>query len=898
VGILSRLTRRRLQLDEEDFREEVRAHLAIAVEERIADGTDPGEARYEALREFGNVAVTTEATRSVWMPHWLEQLRDLTRDVRYAVRTLAKNRAFSFTVIAVLAVGIGLNATVFTMLKGAIFSPLSGVAGSAALAVVVPESSNGRAIRVSYPDYQYLRDHDRAFSTLFGTVLARVNLGRGRSARQVWGELVTGNYFEALGVTAQSGRTLLPSDEQAPGKHPVAVISDSLWRRDFGSDPGVIGQTVEVNGRQLTVVGVAAPRFYGTTVVYDVSVFVPVMMAADLGFTLGSRHKTPSGVLADRNAAFFYPQGYLRPGTSMAEAASQTQALWEPIRRERRQGAGTDRIRVVPFSETPGGAPSYILPTLGVLSAMGLLVLLIVCANIAGLVTVRGLARRGEIAVRLALGATRMRVVRLLVIENVVLAAPGTILGVFLANVLIPRFVGYAERLAAPDRLYFNIEIDGVVIAFSAVIACACALAFGFAPALQNSRVDLVSVINEDASPRSAGRHRLRSTLAIAQIAVSMLLLVGAGLVTRSLEAARRADPGFDPRHVVSAGLDVQQNGYDERRGRIFYRKLLDTVRADTTIESATLGTHTPMAMQDTRLYPVTLDGYEPTRSEELAFMANAVAPSYFGTLRIPVLTGREFEDRDDERSAPVAIVNETLAARFWGGAGGALGKRLRVADGEWRTVVGVAADVKYARVNEPPRPYVYLPFFQSYRPGMILHARSRTNDASIDGIVARVRAHVEAIDGELPILYAKPMTEQLRGALIFFNLAAAMLFIFGTAGLALATLGTYGLISYTVKQSTHEIGVRVALGASRRDVIQQFVKRGVRLAAFGTAIGVLAAFGVSRLLGSVLYGVSAFDTVSFARAFAIVLSAVVIASLVPAWNAARTSPLHALRHQ
>jgi predicted permease len=798
----------------------------------------------------------------------------------------------------VLTLGIGLNAAVFTMLKAALLSPVAGVEDSAKLTVLFGETSAGRAVRISYPDYQYLRDNDRAFSGLFGSVVARVNLGRGRGARQIWGELVTGNYFQVLGVRAQAGRTLLPSDETAPGGHPVVVISDTLWRRDFEADPAIVGKTIELNNDRLTVVGVTDPSFHGTTVVYDVGVYIPVMMAPDLGFTLGSQHTTASAVLSDRRAGFFFPQGYLRPGTTMKDAAAQTASLWAALAQDRPATEAVERVRVVPFWGTPGGAPSYMLPTLGVLSAMGVLVLLIACANVAGLVVVRGVSRRGEIAVRLALGASRRRIVRLLVVENLVLAIPGAILGVLFAGMLIPQFVAYADALATPDRLFFNVDIDGLVIVFVALIACASALVFGFVPALQSSRVDLVSVINEDASPRGAARGRLRSVLVVAQVAVSVLLLVGAGLVTRSLDAARRAYPGFDPNHVASVGLNVTQNGYDPARGRIFYRKLLEAARSEAAIESATLAISHPMGMQDTRASRVTIENYEPGRGADLAFMSNVVAGEYFRVLRIPVLAGREFDNRDDGTAAPVVIVNNTLAQRFWGGAAQALGKRLRVSDGEWRTVVGVAADVKYSRIDEPPRPYLYLPFFQAYRSGAILHTRLSNGGASIEQLVDRSSALVATLDGELPIMYAKPMVDQIRGAFIFLNLAAMMLFLFGTAGMALAAMGTYGLVSYTVKQSTHEIGIRMALGASSCSVIGRFLGRGLRLGAVGTALGVVAALGLTRLLGSVLFGVSVLDAVAFGRALAIVFAGVIVATFVPAWRAARTNPLRALRHQ
>ncbi len=891
MWIPSWLKRRRL--DEEDLKDEIRAHLAIAAREKMADGADRETAHYSALKEFGNVTLTTEATRRVWTPPWLDALHDLLSDVRYAIRALAKNPIFSVAVIGVLTLGIGLNAAVFTMVKSMVLSPVAGVEGAARSAVIFAESSTGRQLLVSYPDYQYLRDHDHAFSDLFGSIVATVGLGRGRSARSVWGEIVTGNYFQVLGVRAERGRTLLPSDEVAPGRHPFIVISDGLWRRDFAADPDIIGKTIEINNYPMTVVGVTDPRFHGTTVVYDVEVFIPVMMARELGFTFGSRHPTGSSMLADRNVGLFYPQGYLRPGTTLAQARAQTAAIWAALAAERPLTDLAERLRVVWFWQTPNGAPTFILPTLSVLSAMGLLVLMIACANIAGLVLVRGVSRSGEIALRLALGATRTRIVRLLIVENLILAVPGALLGVLLARNGIPLLVGYAEALAAPQRIFFNIDVDGFVISFAALVACGSALLFGFVPALQSSRVDLVSVINADASPRGAPRGRLRSSLVVAQVAVSFLLLVGAGLVTRSLDAARRANPGFDAQHVASVAIDVKQNGYNEERGRVLYRTLLDTVREDAGIESATLAAFTPLNFLDTQVRRVTVEGYQSRPAEDLSFMWNTVGSDYFRTLRISILAGRAFEDRDDETSTSVVVVNNTLAQRFWGSAANAVGKRIRVADGDWRTVIGVAADVKYTRINESPRPYLYLPFLQSYRSVMVLHTRGTVSD-----LIERTRAHVAALDGDLPITFARLLTEQLDGAFIFYNLTATMLFLFGTAGMALAAMGTYGLVSYTVKQRTHEIGIRMALGASGLSVVRTFLGRGMKLGAIGVALGVTVALGISGLLRAVLFGVSATDSISFARALAMVLGGVALATLVPAWRAAQTDPLTALRHQ
>ena len=469
MGILSWLKRRRreLDLDEEDFQAEVRAHLAIAAEEKVADGVDQQDARYAALREFGNVTQTTEAARRVWTPRWLGGLRDLSSDVRYAIRALAKNRGFSLTVIGVLTLGIGLNATVFTMLKGMALTPIAGVDAAATLRVLYRETSTGRTIRVSYPDYQYIRDNDNAFSGLMASGYFELNVGRGRSARQVSGELVTGNYFQVLGVRAELGRTLLPSDEVAPGRHPVVVLSDGMWRRDFGADPDIVGKMLEVNNYPLTIVGVTDPSFHGTILSYDVEVFVPVMMAAQVGSRQSGAPST--NVFSDRRFGMLFPQGHLRPGVSDANAAAQSDAIWTTLSLDRPLTDPVQRLRVVPFWQSPTGGQRYVMPTVTVLIAMGLLVLAIACANIAGPgAGARRLAARRD---RGAPGAWRDA------------GAPGPTAdrrepraggawrrcsASLLAYRGIPFFIGYAEWLAAPQRLFFNVEVDGLVIGFAA----------------------------------------------------------------------------------------------------------------------------------------------------------------------------------------------------------------------------------------------------------------------------------------------------------------------------------------------------------------------------------------------------------------------------------------------
>lgn len=380
----------------------------------------------------------------------------------------------------------------------------------------------------------------------------------------------------------------------------------------------------------------------------------------------------------------------------------------------------------------------------------------------------------------------------------------------------------------------------------------------------------------------------------VGQVAVSLLVLIGPGLASRSVEAAQRTNPGFEAEHLTATAVDLKQNGYDVARGRVFYQRLLEAARGNAGIESATLAAHIPMTLQETPASRVSVDGYEPRKGEDLVFLTNTIAPEYFKTLRIPVLAGRQFQEYDDEKGAPVAIVNHTLAERFWNGAANAIGKRVRIADGDWRTVIGVAADVKYLQVNEAPRPYVYVPFLQNYRPAMVLHTRGLAPDETL---ARQARANVAALDPDLPILFARPMADKAKGTLFLYDFAALMLFIFGAGGMALAALGIYGLVSYAVTQSTREIGIRMAIGATSGSVLRRFLGRGVRLGAIGAAVGIIGALAATRRLGTVLYGVSATDPVSFMRGLGVVLAAIVVATLVPAWRAARTNPLTALRH-
>lgn len=867
-----------------DLDAEIRSHMEMAIADRITAGEDPVAARLAAMKEFGNTLQAAEEARQVWRGRFVAVAVDLWQDARFGVRMLIKNPTFSLVVIAMLSLGIAGNAAVFSLFKGLALKPLPGVQDSSSLAVMLNHTANRRPIGVSLPDYRDIKRHDQAFVDLAASSMIFASLGRGADAERVMAELVTGNYFQALGVQAQLGRTLLPSDDVAAGQHAVAVIGESLWQRNFGADPAIVGKTLHLNGQPLTIVGVAAPGFNGTVVSMVSDVFAPIMMQPQL---------SPPSRLEARGVFGMMTIGRLKPGVTVEQAAAQTRVLAAQLEASAPIANFTRRTTVVPIWQSPFGAQTYWLPAIAVLGGMGLLILLVVCANVANLVLVRGVSRGGELAVRVALGASRTRLVRLLVVENLVLAIPGALAGVALASAILP-FIAQRTANAAPSRIYLDTSVDGYVLAFALVLSCGCALVFGLVPALRTSRIELTSLMNE-VSPRAASRGTLRALLVVSQVAASVVLLVGASLVLRSYAAARHADGGFDARNVTALAVDLQPAGYDSARGQVVIERLLDALAAEPAFESASLALNVPLSLVDGASRAITIEGYAPRADEDMIFLYNIVAPDYFRTLRIPLAAGREFARTDDADAPAAVIVNETLARRMWQSPENAIGKRIRSGTGEWRSVVGVARDVKYSRLSEEPRPFVYFPLQQMYVSALTIHARAR---GELPAALRRARDHVLAIDPVIPITRSTSVAEQSSVALSVYELGAGALTMFGLITIVLAAIGIYGLVAYTVKQSTQEIGIRMAIGARRSDVIRTFMGRGAGLAGVGAAIGLAGALAMSRSLGAVLYGISAQDTVAFAAGTAVVMVIALAATLVPAWKASQMDPLTTLRHR
>lgn len=807
-------------------------------------------------------------------------------DVRYAVRLLARSPAYTLVATTVLAIGIAANTVAFGYFKAFALTPLPGVSGSARFHTLGTRTNGGRIDGLSLRDFRDAQRRFVVYDGIAGTNFTAFSLGRGASARRVYGELVTGTYFGVLGVQTVLGRALLPSDDLAPRAHPVVVLAHGLWRDAFGADPSVIGRTIELNTVPMTVVGVAAPAFHGTVVGIDIQLFVPVMMQPALsgGFN----------ALDDPDIPLLFGVARPGPGTSLAEARADAARVGALLDADRPSGELGERAVVMPLRDSPQGLQTYGGPLVWLMGATALLLLVVVCANVAGLALVRTVARRGEIAARLALGASRPRIARLLVVEALLLAMPGAALGLWMPRFADPYITDARNALSVP--IYIETGSGAFAVA-ALLLAFLSAVLTGLVPGVTASRIDLATTMKDALSPRGASTSRLRTGLVLAQVAMSVVLLVGTALIVRSLDAARDAHPGFDPRGVASIVVDVRPAGHQPDAGFAFYRRLLDGLRSIDGVESVSL-LRTPLLMVwDFGRRPFSIGGHAPRPDQDMEFGFNIIGPDHFRTLRIPLVAGRDFQY--EEPATRVAIVNETLARRFWGEPAAAIGRRIETADWTTRTpvsitVVGVAQDIKYTRLNEEAQPYVYLPFSQAYSPMMAVHVRARPGPLLLD----RLRRYVTTLDPNVLVVESRMLVEQTNLGFALYDTAARVLGVIGIAAVALAALGVYGLVAYTVKQSTHEIGIRMAIGAPRAHIVQKYLSGGVRLGAVGVAIGIALALGSSRLLAALLYGVSATDLASFAAATAVVLGAAVAASFLPAWRASRVDPLIALRRQ
>jgi predicted permease len=869
----------------DEIDEEMRFHVEMRTEENVRAGMSPEEARREAERRFGGLTRMKERGYDVRGGRWLETLW---QDVRYGARVLLKSPGFTAVAVVTLALGIGANTAVFSLANALLLRPPEGVRRPEEIVVLGRTLGGSDFGTFSYPDYADCRDQSKSFADLAAYREANLHLTAGGSAELLSGMLVTDNYFKSLGVGARLGRTLSSEDNGAPGSNPVAVISDRLWRSRFGSDPNVVGRAVTLNNNSFTVVGVLQKGFTGTGVGAATDVWLPLSMYAQADPAFYEKR------LEARQISWLSVIGRLNPGVNIQQAQAELTTI---ARRLEQTYPDTDKELGITLAEGLGLQPrsrGEARATVGMLLAVAGLVLLIVCANVANLLLVRGEARRKEIAVRMALGAGRARLVRQLLTEALLVSAAGGVVGVFLAfwsrGLLLSSNFLTGVSLSAED-----LRLDGRVLGFTLLASLATGLIAGLVPALRASDFELHAML-KDRGASGPARSRFRNALVVGQVALSVVVLVCAGLLLRTLVKAQSVKAGFDADRILLVPIDVGRRGYPEEQMRLFYQQLVERVRAIPGVGGASLAVTIPLGGSWRTGFRV--EG-QPATEQSAQSDYNIVAPRYFETAGIPVVEGRDFDERDGPNSPRVVIVGEEFARRFFRGED-PLGKRLSIpldkGGDTYCEVVGVVKDVKYERLTEQPRPYLYLPLSQQRQSSATLFVRARGGDPS--ALAGAVGREVQSLDSNLPIYGVRTLGERLRSSLAPQRSAATLLTIFGLLALAVAGVGLYGVLAYTVGQRRREIGIRMALGATGRDILNFVFRQGAVLVAAGLASGLALAFAAGRALTGLLYGVSSADPLTYSAVAIALIAAALAACYVPARRAAKVDPMVALRYE
>ncbi len=805
------------------------------------------------------------------------------QDLRYSLRTLFKRPGFTFVVVTTLALGIGANATIFTWIKAVLLASLPGIEQPEKLVEIWGATRNNSALSSSYVDYLDYRDQNKVLSGLIAHQVLPLNLGRSEKPERAWGAIVSGNYFDVLGVKALIGRTFLPEEDRTPNTHPVVVIGYGLWERRFGTDPNVLGRTITLNEHDFTVIGVAPKNFASPFAGLALDVWTPVMMKDYVA--------RPHFSLTDRGSRWLMVMGRLKPGATVPQAQANIGAIASHLEQEYPQTNEQMGVAVYSVLQSPFSLKQDMRPALAILMAAVGVVLLIACANVANLLLARATSRRKEIALRLTLGGSRGRLVRQMLTESFVLASLGATMGLAIAFWTARSLAAFLPPYA--NRATFDTRPDAVVFAFTLGLTVITTLLFGLAPTLHASKQDLVTAMKDNTATVGRGPRKvsLRHALVITQVALSMVALISARLFVRSLREAYRADPGFDSHGVLLASFDPFLSGYDESRGREFYRRLVERVRTVTGIKSATLARRLPLTDGGIAFANVAIDGYAPAKDEDMRLNYETVGPQYFQTMRIPFVHGRDFDERDQDGAPGVVIINETMARRYWPG-GDALGRRIKLTK-DWLEIVGIAKDVKYRSLREAPQPFLYLPLLQDYRSNMILVARTVIEP---EKMFQPVRAEVAALDPEIPIFDFKTFEEHVGISLYLQRMAATLLSIFGLLALSLAAIGLYGVMAYSVGQRTRELGIRVSVGAERHDIFRLILGQGLAISVVGLLAGLVAALVLTRLTAKLLYGISATDPVTFIVIALLLLCVTLLACYFPARRATKVDPMIALR--
>jgi len=805
------------------------------------------------------------------------------QDFRYAGRLLRKSPLFTGIAVLTLALGIGMNTAVFSAVEMMLLRPLPGVTDPSRIVQLFrtwPGFPYGANSPGHYADVR-ARSAD-VFSGVSAWDFVGLNLSMGGRTERITGQIASANLFTTFGARAERGRTFSADEDSTPNAHPVAVLSHAGWQSVFGGDSAIIGRTMLLNGHRYTVVGVMAPEFRGPAPLVVPVLWVPMMQLAEI---------EPGRRVDDHDNNYLNVVARLHSGVTIARARDRMQAIVNQLREIYPADYEKSGINVLTQAEA-GIHPKFHSTQVAlstVVMAVVLLLLLIACVNVANLFLARAHDRQREMAVRLSLGAGRARLVRQLLTESLMFSLLAGLAGIVVASGMI----SLVNRIQLPIDIPIDpdLRLDGTVLLFTLVVALVTGMTFGLVPALQATRPSLVPALKGEA-PAGGSRARMSRPLVVAQVALSLILLVCAGLFVRNLRAATTLEKGFTSDNLLLASVDPGLNGYNHARIDDFYRRLLSRLREMPAVRAVALGMDVALGLSGSDT-GVEIPGYTPAKNERMNVDYNVVSPGYFAAVDMRLRRGRDFTPNDDRSAAKVLIVNQSFVDRFWPGQQ-AIGKQVRVG-GSDHTIVGVVATAKYHSLGEPATPFMYMPLAQNWHAAMVIHIRTNGDPAAF---APRLRAEVAALDPDLPLADLRTMNNFLGIALFPARIVGAVLGMFGLLGLVLAAVGVYGVMSYSVAQRAREIGIRMAIGAAHQQVVRLVMRQGMQLIVLGTAIGLVGAFAVSRLLRGLLYGAPSLDVVAFTVVPAILLGVAVLAIWIPARRAANVDPIRALRSE
>jgi predicted permease len=870
----------RWRRQEQDLQDEVATHLTMDTNERIEAGERPDTARQAAYRDFGNVARVVEDTRAAWGWTGVEQF---VQDLRYGVRWLRRSPTFAAAAVLSIALGIGANTAIFSLINAVLLRLLPVDNPQSLVLLTRSDDSTRLGSSFPYPFYRQLHDSPTVLDAVICRAGMSPNVEAGGPAERVSGELVSGNYFEVLGVKPHLGRLFVPNDNRVTGGHPLVVLSHGYWQRRFGGDPLIVGRTIRVNTHPMTIIGVTPAGFHGIELGTSPDLRVPIVMQAEM-------HASRSRL---ENPREWWLQiiGRLKHGVRREAAAQELDASFQRFS----TGLPGDwpRDRRLILLEGSRGRPTLqnrFAKPLVVLSGLAMAVLLLVCLNVANLMLARTAARRREMSVRIALGASRRRIVAQLLVETLLIAVTGGALGLVFAKWGAQALASIAVPASAGPSL--DIAMDLPVLAFATILSVATGLACGLSPALSARRTNLVAALSMEGRQVAGGRMLGRKLLVVAQIAVSFTLLVGAGLFARTLVNLRSLDFGFETEHLLLLTLDPTLSGYEQPQLRLFYDDAMERVANLPGVRSASLAVM-PLLGGNSWGSGLTLD--TGVHDDSPGPERNAVGPGYFSTVGAPIVAGREFTEADVVSGQKVAVVNEAFARRYLDGR--ALGRRIGPGGPQGSadfTIVGVARDGKYAQVRETTAPFWYVPYQQLPQLGQLtLHVRTTANAAAV---TASVRDALAAIDKRVTLFRVRTMQQQIADQVILERLLATLAAVFAIVAMLLAALGLYGVMTYTTMARTREIGVRIALGATASAILALITRQTATLILVGLAAGFAFTLAGIGYLRSLLFGLEPTDPFVMAFATLAVITVTTIAAWLPARRATRVNPVSALQ--